>query len=233
MKKLSALAFLAAALLAAQAADNTPPEGFTALFTGTDLTNWKGLVANPPKRAKLTPEQLATEQKKADDNMRAHWRAEHGELIFDGKGQNLCTAKDYGDFEFQVDWLIQTNGDSGIYLRGTPQVQIWDPNNPREVKNGADKGSGALWNNRKAGNRPLVRADQPIGQWNSMSIRMVGENVTVKLNGQLVVDNVPLENYWERNQPIYPTGAIELQNHGSILRFKNIYMRELTAKPAP
>ena len=37
----------------------------------------------------------------------------------------------------------------------------------------------------------------------------------------------PLENYWERNQPIYPAGAIELQNHGSILRFKNIYVREL------
>ena len=226
MKKMLAMVCCGAALVAA-AGDNTPPEGFRALFNGTDLTNWKGLVANPPKRAKMAPEALAAAQQKADDNMRAHWRAENGELVFDGKGQNLCTAKDYGDFELWVDWLIQPKGDSGIYLRGSPQVQIWDPDNPGEVKNGADKGSGALWNNRKAGNRPLVRADKPIGQWNSMYIRMVGENVTVKLNGQLVVDHVPLENYWERDKPIYPAGAIELQSHGSILRFKNIYVREL------
>lgn len=231
MNKMLVMMLLGAALAAApspaSAGDNTPPKGFLALFNGADLTNWKGLVANPPKRAKMAPEALVAAQQKADDNMNAHWRAENGELIFDGKGQNLCTAKDYGDFELWVDWLIQPKGDSGIYLRGSPQVQIWDPDNPGEVKNGADKGSGALWNNRKAGNRPLVRADKPIGQWNRMYIRMVGEQVTVKLNGQLVVDKVPLENYWERDQPIYPTGAIELQSHGSILRFKNIYVREL------
>jgi len=43
----------------------------------------------------------------------------------------------------------------------------------------------------------------------------------------LVVDNVVMENYWERDKPIYPTGQIELQNHGNTLYFKNIYLREI------
>lgn len=208
--------------------DNTPPEGFTALFNGKDLTNWKGLVADPIKRAKMTPEQLAEAQKKADETMRAHWRVEDGALVFDGKGQSLCTAKDYGDFEFYVDWKILAKGDSGIYVRGSPQIQIWDTEDPGQHKHGADKGSGALWNNLKSGNRPLVKADKPVGQWNSFFVRMVGEKLTVHLNGQLVLDNVVMENYWDRKQPIFPSGQIELQNHGNELRFKNIYVRELT-----
>ncbi len=53
------------------------------------------------------------------------------------------------------------------------------------------------------------------------------DSVTVKLNGQVVVDDVVLENYWERDKPIYPTGQIELQNHGSTLWFRNIYIREI------
>lgn len=201
----------------ASAADNTPPEGFTALFNGKDLTGWKGLVANPPARAKMTPEQLANAQKKADEQMRAHWKVEDGTLVFDGKGSSLCTAKDYGNFELYVDWKILPKGDSGIYLRGTPQVQIWE--NP--------VGSGGLYNNQKNPSKPAKVADKPVGEWNSFRIKMVGEKVSVWLNGELVVDNVTMENYWERDKPIYPTGQIELQNHGNTLYFKNIYIREL------
>ncbi|HOT51573.1 MAG TPA: DUF1080 domain-containing protein, partial [Candidatus Hydrogenedentes bacterium] len=103
------------------------PEGFVPLFNGKDLTGWKGLVADPEKRAKMSPDELAAAQKAADEKMRAHWRVENGVLVFDGKGDSLCTAKDYGDFELLVDWKIEKGGDSGIYLRGSPQVQIWDP----------------------------------------------------------------------------------------------------------
>ncbi len=201
--------------------DNVPPPGFVALFNGKDLSNWKGLVASPPARAKMTPQQLADAQKKADERMRAHWKVQDGALVFDGKGDSLCTAKDYGDFELYVDWKILPKGDSGIYLRGSPQVQIWDLNsNP--------VGSGGLYNNQKKENpsNPTKCADKPIGQWNTFRIKMVGEKVSVWLNGELVVDNVVLENYWERNKPIYPTGQIELQNHGNTLYFKNIYIKE-------
>ncbi len=200
-------------------ADNVPPAGFVALFNGNDLAGWKGLVARPPDRAKMTPQQLADAQKKADEWMRAHWKVEDGALVFDGKGDSLCTAKDYGDFELYVHWKILPRGDSGIYLHGSPQEQIWDYNfNP--------VGSGGLYNNQKNPSKPLKCADKPIGQWNTFRIKMVGENVTIWLNGELVVDKVVLENYWERGKPIYPTGQVELQNHGNTLYFKNIYLRE-------
>ena len=209
---------------AAPRPDNTPPEGFVALFNGKDLTNWKGLLKgpndNPIKRAQLTPEQLAKAQEEADQNMRAHWKVEDGALVFSGKGRSLATAKDYGDFEMYVDWKILAAGDSGIYVRGTPQIQIWDP-----AKNPV--GSGGLFNNQKNPSKPSVCADKPVGEWNSFWIKMVGERVWVKLNDVMVVDGVVLENYWDRKQPIFPTGQIELQNHGNTLYFTNIYIKEL------
>ena len=218
--------------------DNTPPEGFVALFNGKDLDGWKGLpnpgakgidglpghLDNPFNRAKLTPEQLKKAQAEADENMRAHWKVEDGALVFDGKGRNLCTAKDYGDFEMYVDWKILPKGDSGIYIRSSPQVQIWDTS---LTKVGAQVGSGGLYNNKNNPSKPLVKADKPVGEWNHFWIKMVGDKVWVKLNDQLVVDGVVLENYWDYSKPIFPTGEIQLQNHGNTLWFKNIYVKEL------
>jgi hypothetical protein len=213
---------------------NVPPAGFTALFNGKDITGWKGLVGNgnPAKRAAMTKQQLAEAQIKADENMRKHWRAEDGNLVFDGsfKGDNICTIKDYANFEMFVDWKIGKGGDSGIYIRSSPQVQIWDPDEPTIEKLGAKKGSGALWNNKKHERFPLVRADNPIGEWNSFRIRMVGDKVTVWLNGKLVTDNVVMENYWDPSMPIFPSGQIELQNHRHPLYFRNIFIKELPAE---
>ncbi len=204
-----------------------PPEGFVSLFNGKDLTGWKGLVGNPKSRAEMSPEDLAVAQEQVDEEMRAHWSVVDGELVFDGKGQSLCTLKDYGDFEMYLDWKILEGGDSGSYLRGTPLVQIWDTEF-KDYKNlGANKGSGALWNNKDHERFPLVKADNPVGEWNTFYIKMVGDKVTIKLNGKLVTDNVVLENYWENDQPIYPTGQIELQNHGNTLWFRNLSIKEL------
>ena len=211
---------------AARGADNVPPPGYVALFNGRDLAGWKGLVMpdkGPPGRARLSPDELTKLQAVADKEMRDHWSAVDGTLVFDGKGQSLCTAKDYGDVELLVDWKILPLGDSGIYLRGTPQVQIWDPASP----SAGGLGSGGLYNNQKNPKDPLTKADKPVGQWNSFWIKMVGDRVTVKLNDTLVVDNVVLENYWQRDQPLPATGQIELQNHGNTLYFKNIYVKEL------
>ena len=199
---------------------NQPPEGFVALFNGKDLTGWKGLVGSPKTRAGMSPQDLAEAQVKADENMHAHWKVVDGVLVFDGKGHSLCTAKDYGDFELLVDWKIEAGGDSGLYLRGSPQVQIWDSVQRPE-------GSGGLYNNKKGPSKPLKCADNPVGQWNTFRIIMTGERVTVYLNDVLVVDNVVLENYWERDKPIYPVGQIELQSHSSPLYFRNVFIREI------
>ena len=196
--------------------DNMPPPGFSALFNGRDLTNWQGLV-ELPDRKKLTAEQLAAKQEEANKKYLPHWTVKDGILNYDGKGQSLQTAKDYGNFELYVDWKIGKKGDSGVYLRGNPQVQIWD--NPR--------GSGGLYNNKKHPNDPTKVADRPVGEWNTFHIIMKGDEVTVSLNGELVVDKVPLENYWEPGQPLPAKGPIELQHHGDKLWFKNIYIKEL------
>jgi HEAT repeat protein len=195
-------------------------EGFVPLFNGKDLSGWKGLVEDPPSRAKMTPEELGKAQAEADEDMRLHWKAVNGVLVFDGKGHSLCTARDYRDFEMFVDWKIEKEGDSGIYLRGSPQVQIWDTAQWPE-------GSGGLYNNEKGPSQPLAVTDNPIGEWNTFWIRMVGERVTVYLNNVLVVDNVVMENYWDRDKPIYPTGQIELQAHSTPLYFRNIFIREI------
>jgi len=212
---------------------NTPPAGFEAIFNGKDLTGWKGLVGNPKTRAEMSPAELAEKQKPADEQMREHWSVVDGVLIYDGKGNSLCTAKDYANFEMFIDWKIKEKGDSGLYLRGTPQVQIWDPADEAQLKNGADKGSGSLWNNQKNPRFPLVVADNPIGEWNTFHIKMVGEKVTIWLNGKLVTDNVTLENYWERDKPIYAKEQIELQHHGNTLYFRNIYIRDLDEAGEP
>jgi hypothetical protein len=210
--------------------ENKAPEGFKALFNGDDLSGWKGLLKapndNPVKRAALGAEEKIAAQKEADENMRAHWKVENGALVFDGKGRSLCTARDYEDFELWVDWKLPAHGDSGIYLRGSPQVQIWDPFT-QPTKAGSEVGSGGLYNNQKNPSKPTKVADNPIGEWNRFRILMQGEKVSVWLNEQLVVPNVTLENYWDRSQPIFPSGQIELQNHGGPLWFKNVYIREL------
>jgi hypothetical protein len=213
--------------------DNTPPKGFTALFNGDDLSGWKGLLKapndNPIKRAALTPEQRAAAQKEADENMRAHWSVKDGVLVFDGKGRSLATAKDYADFEMLVDWKIPARADSGIYLRGSPQVQVWDPHT-QPTKAGSEVGSGGFYNNKKNPSKPTKVADKPIGEWNRFRILMQGEKATVFLNEELVTHNVTMENYWDYSRPIFPSEQIELQNHGNELQFKNIYIRELMPK---
>ncbi len=206
-------------------------EGYVSMFNGKDLSGWKGLVADPIKRSKMNEKTLAAEQAKADDIMRKGWTASNGEIAFSGKGDNLATVKKYGDFEMLVDWKLENyggiEGDAGIYLRGTPQVQIWDIANTRV---GAQVGSGGLYNNQKNESKPLKVADNATGEWNTFKIKMVDDKVTVWLNGQLVTDNIPLENYWDRNQSIFPTEQIELQAHGSVVYYRDLFIKEFPRK---
>jgi hypothetical protein len=198
--------------------------GFVNLFNGKDLTGWKALVGNPISRSKMVDTALQNAQAIADAKMKNDWIVKDGLLVFTGHGENLATAKKYGDIEMYVDWKITEKGDAGIYLRGTPQVQIWDTSR-REV--GAQVGSGGLYNNQKHESKPLLVADNKIGEWNRFHIIMKGDNVTVYLNGVLVTDNIPLENYWDHNLPLFAKEQIELQAHGTYVAYRNIYLREI------
>jgi len=205
-----------------------PPakDGFQPLFNGRDLTGWRGWV-DPREWAKMSETERAAAQARADALMRANWRVEDGVLVYRGKGfDNLCTARDYRNFELVCEWRIAPNSDSGIYLRGVPQVQIWDPFTP-PVSGGREAGSGGLYNNQQHPARPRLRADRPVGEWNRFRILMLGDRVHVFLNDQLVVEDTPLENYWNRGQPLPEAGPIELQAHATPVWFRELWVREL------
>jgi len=208
-------------------APKPPPRGFTALFNGQDLAGWWGADTEDPRKYQaLSPEDFKQKHDSSLENIRQHWRAENGELINDGAGLYLTTDKFYGNFELLIDYRTVPRADSGIYLRGCPQVQIWDCTEQSKRK---DIGSGGLWNNSPGapGKDPLVSADKPLGEWNSFRIVMVGSRVWVWLNGKQTVDGALMENYYDRKLPVPAKGPIQLQTHGGEIRWRNIFIREI------
>jgi hypothetical protein len=209
-----------------------PPKGFTALFNEKDLSGWWGLKTEDPVKWKaLSADKMAEKKAASLKDIAQHWSVDGEELVNDGHGMYLSTLKNYGDFEFLVDYKTVPKADSGIYLRGIPQVQIWDSTEEAKFKIGANKGSGGLWNNSPGtpGKDPLVLADKPFGQWNSFRIIMVGERVSVWLNGKLLVDHARMGNYFNRKGQIPRTGPIQLQTHGGEIRWRNVFIREIAS----
>ena len=238
---LSSSALLAVLLLtlgsqdSIKAAEPKPPKGFTALFNGTDLTGWHGL--NPHSVAKLDGEKKEAALKKMRDEFADHWRVENGELVNDGHGPYATTDEDLGDIEFHLEYKTVAGADSGIYLRGTPQVQIWDKNqvfDPKKPTRRPHLGSGGLFNNTPAtlGRDPLGVMDKPFGQWNKVRIRQIGARTWVWLNGRAVVEGAVMENYWDREQPLPAMGPIMLQTHGGEIRWRNIFVRNYSVEEA-
>ncbi len=253
------------------AQEKSPPPGFTSLFNGKDLSGWYGWTTRDPAELwNMSPEEQAKYKKQSiegglvdkkgnpiNEHLLAHWKVVEGELVNDGHGHYLTTDKDYGDFELHLEYKALPKGDSGVYLRGIPQVQIWDATegDPRGL--GQDKGSGGLWNNSKGapGKDPLKKMDKPFGEWNSLKMKMIGERVTVVFNGEVVVDHAVLENFFANQKkgyvayakptegkadgdkpklpngymldPVYPKGPIQLQTHGSEIRWRNVFIREI------
>ncbi len=273
---LATFACLLGSVLTTHAETSQTPPGFTPLFNGKNLSGWYGWSTRDPSELwSMSPEEQSTYKKQSieggmldkkgeptSDHLNAHWSVENGELVNDGKGLYLTTDKDYGDFELVLEYKALPKGDSGVYLRGVPQVQIWDSTegDPRGL--GQDKGSGGLWNNSKGapGKDPSKNMDKPLGEWNHMRITMIGERVSVVFNGETVVDKAVLENYFANKKsgyvafekakakseqgeqvklpngfikdPIFPKGPIQLQTHGSEIRWRNVAIREIGAEEA-
>ncbi len=214
----------------------TADAAFTTIFNGKDLTGWYGLPhTDPRKLAAMSADERATKKAADEVEFRKHWRVENGELVNDGHGPFATTARDYGDIELRLEYRTVAKADSGVYLRGTPQVQIWDTTKEGgKWAQGADKGSGALWNNSPGapGKDPLVKADKPFGEWNALRVVQVGERTWVWLNGALTVDGARMENFWDRKTPLPRTGPIQLQTHGGEIRWRKIELREIGAQEA-
>lgn len=234
MKHIPALLLLAIALSPMPSVrGEEPPAGFRALFNGRDLSGWHG--HNPHQVSGTTEHARIAAVAGQQADFAAHWRVENGELVNDGKGPYATTDAEFGDIELLIEYKTVAMADSGIYLRGTPQVQIWDYTEAGgKWDRGAQKGSGGLFNNRGPGKHPLVLADKPFGEWNKFRILQVGGRTTVYLNDQLVVKDAIWENFWdkERTLPLAARGPIHLQTHGGEIRWRNLYLREIPAEEA-
>ncbi len=227
--------FFLSALIAMSAsafAQNEAPAGFTALYNGKDLAGWRGGDTADHRDYAAMPD---TKKQAWTDDMMKHWKSEGGELLNDGQGKYATTEKDYGNFELLVEYNMAPKGDSGIYLRNVPQVQIWDHTDDDKGALGRTKGSGGLWNNSPGapGKDPLVLADKPAGEWNKFRIVMVGSRVSVWLNDKMTVDHALLEDYYSKNKkPVPAKGPICLQTHGAPIKWRNIFIREIGSEEA-
>lgn len=210
-------------------------EGFTSLFNGKDLSGWYATATKPPREFAAMSKEDQEKRVEADRKTTGeHWRVENGEIVNDGEGPYLTTEGLYRDYELLIEYKTVAKADSGIYLKGTPQVQIWDYTDESKFKIGADKGSGGLWNNApgSTGKDPLVKADKPFGEWNQVRIVQIGSRTSVWLNDERVVDHALMANrHWGNKQgdvnlPLISRGPIQLQTHGGEIRWRNIYIRE-------
>ena len=222
-------------LVATKAADPAPPKGFRALFNGKDLTGWYGW--NPHSSAKLTGEKLEANLKAQREEFPNHWRVENGELVNAGTGPYATTEEEFGDYELMIEYKTVAGADSGIYLRGQPQVQIWDSNqvfDPKRPDRRPHLGSGGLFNNtpKTLGRDPIMKLDRPFGQWNTFKIRQIGARTWVTYNGKFVVEGAEFEPYFDKTKPFPERGPIMLQTHGGEIRWRNIYIRDISPAEA-
>ncbi|MBT5900604.1 MAG: DUF1080 domain-containing protein [Opitutaceae bacterium] len=234
--KLVALVLVASQLSADQPVH--PPEGFRALFNGRNLSGWWGAkTENPREWMALPADKLNAKREASLADIRRHWSVEGDELVNGGAGLYLTSEEFFGDYELLIEYRTVALADSGIYLKGSPQVQIWDTTEAAGKWDiGAKFGSGGLWNNSPgtAGKNPLVLADRAFGEWNQFRIIQCGARTWVWLNDQLVVDGAILENYFDKTrvQPIPARGPIQLQTHGGEIRWRNVFVRNIEPKEA-
>ena len=220
-------------------------EGFVSLFNGEDLTGWivpegdgghwrvvDGVIDYDALSEAPDDKNLWSEEEYGDFVLRLDWRIKETPFV----NHNARIIRPDGTYQRDVSGEIirisVPDSDSGVYLRGSSksQINIWC----------WPVGSGEVWGYRTdpdmppevaAGVTPSVFADNHIGEWNTFEITMVGDRLTVELNGQLVIEDVPLPGVDER-------GPIALQHHGrqvdgewasspSLVQFRNISIRKL------
>ena len=201
-----------------------PPSDAIALFDGSDLSKWKGR------------------------NGDAEWKVENGYMeVVRGTG-DIQTRDEFGDIQLHLEFACpaevkgdgQGRGNSGVFLGGRYEVQVLDG---YENQTYADGTTAAVYGQYP----PLVNANRKPGEWQTYEIiftqpRWDGDSlieparITVLFNGALAQNHVAahgptghrsLSNY---DNPHPPTGPLRLQDHGDPVRFRNIWLRELSGQ---
>ncbi|MAS94653.1 MAG: hypothetical protein CMO55_15755 [Verrucomicrobiales bacterium] len=246
MKKSPAFFLIVAfSALSSLAISDDAPEGFTSLFNGKDLAGWKipegdgghwkvldGVIDYDAQSEAKDDKHLWTKKEYGDFELTLDWRIKQttgfynvpyvlpdGSYVKDENGKKVTHP--------------MPNADSGIYLRGESkyQLNIWCwPIGSGEVYGIRNNESYPL--EVRTGVTPKLKADKPIGEWNTFHITMKGDRLTVVLNGHTVIEDALLPEVPEK-------GRIALQHHGgkkadgewspasSLVQFRNIYIKEL------
>jgi len=208
-----------------------PPSDAVVLFDGKDLSKWTA--------AKLGSAAFATS---AD---RAAWKVGDGFFEVAPRSGDIASKEKFGDVQLHVEWMEpagisgsgQTRGNSGVFLMGLFEVQVLDS---FEASTYADGQAGAMYGQWP----PLVNAVRPPGQWQIYDIafeapRYEDGKLTKPAYMTVLLNGVLLHNHKEemgptiyRQVPKYVAGGaaegpIVLQDHGSAVRFRNIWARRL------
>jgi hypothetical protein len=150
------------------------------------------------------------------------WVVHDGILDNTGKGVDIISDGEFGDFELHIEYLVPKDSNSGIYLRGRYELQVLDSlgktySYPAE--------NGALYNQKS----PDVEASKPAGEWQTVDATLTGMNLTVLLNGVKIHDNVtingPTGGQLSNDNP--PKGPLMLQGDHGPVQFRNIRIREV------
>lgn len=181
------------------------------LFNGTNLDGWEPVEANAFNG----------------------WHADQGLLINTQKEEpgeahrsfaNLRTVAEFEDFSLHAETRVPTNGNSGIYLRGTDEVQIFDSyGKPLDSHN-----MGAVYSRIT----PTAAAEKPAGEWQTVDILYVARHATVTLNGAKIIDNQPVIGptggaLWpEMDRP----GPIYLQGDHTGIEYRNLVLRRVISE---
>lgn len=244
MRKLTTLVAFVAALImtsscanksgsASASAENSlsraeKAEGWVLLFDGQSMEHWRGFKK---------------------DEVPSAWQIEDGAIALTGSGGgDIVTKEEYKDFELLLDWKISEGGNSGIFFNVSedpkfrytfqtgPEMQIIDDERHPDAKQGKN-------NNRQAGTNydmhPLsTPAVNPVGEFNTVRLRVKDGHVEQFLNGKKVVEYTLWSPEWEAmvegskfasmpDYGRYKSGRIALQDHGDKVWFKNIKIRPL------
>ena len=218
----------------AEAEKAAPPQEWTVLFDGSSFDGWK-------------------EYNKED--VSDNWKLEDGAMVFyppkergEGEAFNLVTEKEYTDFILSLDWKISEGGNSGVFwgvnekpelseaYQTGPEVQVLDNEKHPDAKNGTTHQAGSLYDMVA----PSQDVTNPVGEWNTMviTINHKEQKGSISLNGTDVVDfpvgnemwNVMVSKSkfadWDHFGK-FTTGKIGLQDHGNMVSFRDIRIKEL------
>jgi hypothetical protein len=211
MRKVLAVAAL---LLPAAALDAQSEEfgKWKALFNGKDTSGWQKAKPSQPGET-------------------LRWAAEDGTLTnthSGGEGQDLSTSEEFKDYELELEYRIPKGGNSGVYLRGVIEVQIYDSHG-KEKLTSAD--AGAVY----GGNYVALRnAQKPAGEWNKYRVLHIGHHITVWHNDVLIQDNIHVDRptggamtHFSGRALDVRSGPIMFQGDHSKVWYRNIRIRPL------